>query len=215
MKLLKKDLRLATSPLTPLFLLFAGMALIPRYPILVGAFFICLGIFYSFQSFRESGDILFTVLLPVCKRDLVRSKYRFTVLFELLGFLLMLILTALRLTLLRGDVYADSPLLNANLTYLSGALLIFLLFNTLFLGGFFKTAYYFGKPFVTFAVAAFLLIVVIEVLHHVPGLAFLNGTEGGALLRQLPILAVCAVAYALGTLASRKKAEQRFEALDL
>ena len=67
MKLLKKDLRLALSPLTPLFLLFSFMALIPRYPILVGAFFVCLGVFYSFQQAREAGDILYTVLLPIRK----------------------------------------------------------------------------------------------------------------------------------------------------
>ena len=215
MKLLKKELRLAASPLTPLFLLFSLMVLIPRYPILVGAFFICLGIFYSFQSAREAGDILFTVLLPIRKRDVVRSKYRFTLLFQLLGFLAMLVLTALRLTVLRGGPYAGSPLLNANFTFLAFVLLIFLLFNLIFLGGFFRTAYYFGKPFVGFAVAAFLAVALAETLHHLPGLAFLQATEGSALLLQLPLLAVFALAYAFGTLASCRKAEERFEKLDL
>lgn len=65
--LLTKELRLTATILSYLFILFAVMTLIPGYPILVGAFFICLGIFYSFQLGRENNDILFTVLLPVKK----------------------------------------------------------------------------------------------------------------------------------------------------
>ncbi len=215
MKLLKKDLRLALSPLTPLFLLFSFMALIPRYPILVGAFFVCLGVFYSFQQAREAGDILYTVLLPIRKRDVVRSKFRFTLLFELAGFVLMALLAALRLLVLRGGPYGGSPLLAANFTYLSFALLIFLCFNVVFLGGFFKTAYNFGKPFVFFTVAAFVLIGVAEALHHFPGLEFLSAAEGPGLLWQLPILAAAILDFALGTLLSCRRAERRFEALDL
>ena len=215
MRLLKKDLRLALSPLTPLFLLFSFMTLIPRYPILVGAFFVCLGIFYSFQLARESGDILYTVLLPIRKRDVVRGKFAFSLLFELCALVLMAILTALRLTVLRGGPYEGSPLMAANFVSLSFALLIFLCFNGIFLGGFFKTAYSFGKPFVFFAVAAFVLIGVAEALHHFPGLGFLNAEAGPELLWQLPILAAAIAAFVLGTVLARRRAERRFEALDL
>ena len=41
--LLNKEIRLAASPLSWLFLVFGLMALIPGYPILVCAFFICFG----------------------------------------------------------------------------------------------------------------------------------------------------------------------------
>ena len=215
MKLLKKDLRLACSPLTPLFLVFACMTLIPRYPILVGAFFICLGVFYSYQSAREGGDILFTVLLPIRKRDVVRSKYLFTAMFQLIGFAVMAILTALRLTVLRDGVYADNPLLAANFTFLAFALLIFLEFNAIFVGGFFKTAYYYGKPFVAFAVVAFLTVGVAETLPHLPGLAFLGGVEGPELLSQLPLLVVAVTGYFFGTLTACRASERRFEKLDL
>ena len=215
MKLLKKELRLALSPLTPFFLLFSFMTLIPGYPILVGSFFICLGIFYSFQSAREAGDILYTALLPIPKGDVVRGKLRLTLLFQLAGFGLMLLLTALRLTVLRGGVYAAVPMLPANGTYLAFALLIFLCFNVLFVGGFFRTAYALGRPFILFTVAAFLLVAVAEVLHHVPGLDFLAAVEGAGLLVQLPLLAAAALAYALGTALAGRRAVRRFEALDL
>ena len=100
-KLLKKELRLTAAPITYFFLTFALMTLIPGYPILVGRFFITLGIFYTFQMARESNDILYTALLPCKKQDVVRAKYTFCVLIELLGWLLCAALTAVRLTALR------------------------------------------------------------------------------------------------------------------
>ena len=66
-KLLIKEIRLAASPLSFLFLAFSVMALIPGYPILVGSFFVCFGIFHSFQATRETNDILYSVLLPLSK----------------------------------------------------------------------------------------------------------------------------------------------------
>ena len=70
-KLLNKEFRLCASPLSWIFLAAAGMTLLPGYPILMGAFFICLGIFQSFQNGREANDVLYTVLLPVQKAELI------------------------------------------------------------------------------------------------------------------------------------------------
>ena len=147
-KLLKKELRLTAAPITYFFLAFALMTLIPGYPILVGGFFITLGIFYTFQMARESNDILYTALLPCKKQDVVRAKY-FCVLIELLGWLLCAVLTAVRLTALReAAVYTKNAMMNANFAYLGWLLILFALFNSVFLGVFFRTAYGLGKPFI-------------------------------------------------------------------
>ena len=50
------------------------MTLLPGYPILCGVFFITLGIFQSFQSAREANDIVFSALLPIAKRDVVKGN---------------------------------------------------------------------------------------------------------------------------------------------
>lgn len=215
-KWLHKELRLSTSILTPLFLLFAFMALIPNYPALVGAFFICFGVFQSYQGARENSDILYSALLPEPKRAVVSAKYGTALLFEGLGFLLMALCVLLRLTVLKGSpVYAASPLLPANFAFLGGALLVFALFNVVFLGGFFRTAYKFGPPFIAFIVGSFLLIVLIEVLPHLPGLGFLAATEGAALLRQLWVLLGCAVLFGGATFLSLRASQRRFERIDL
>lgn len=179
-KLLKKELRLTAAPITYFFLAFALMTLIPGYPILVGGFFITLGIFYSFQMARESNDILYTALLPCKKQDVVRAKYTFCVLIELLGWLLIL----------------------------------FALFNSVFLGGFFRTAYGLGKPFILYSIAGFAVICLAEALHHFPGMAAMNSqTEGFGM--QLIVLAAGVLLFVGMTALSCRKAQKNFERIDL
>lgn len=212
--LLSKELRLSTSILSWLFLAFAAMTLIPGYPILVGSFFVCLGIFQSFQTIRENNDVLYTVLLPVEKADAVRAKYIFVCFIEILAWLLMAALTALRMTALSGAAaYVSNPMMDANLVYLAYAALVFALFNVIFLGGFFRTGYKFGKPFVIFIVVAMLVVLAAEILHHVPGLDFLNGSNDLGV--QAAILAAGIVIYAAATLLSCRRSQRIFEKIDL
>lgn len=212
--LLIKELRLFASILSWLFLAFAFMTLIPGYPILLGSFFVCLGIFQSFQTVRENNDILYSVLLPVEKADAVRAKYIFVCFIEILAWLLMAALTAVRMTALSGAaVYVSNPMMDANLVYLAYAALVFALFNVIFLGGFFRTGYKFGKPFVFFIIAAMLAVLIAEILHHVPGLDFLNGANDLGV--QAAILAAGLVIWAAATLLSCRRSERIFEKLDL
>ena len=214
--LLTKELRLTATILSYLFILFVVMTLIPGYPILVGAFFICLGIFYSFQLGRENNDILFTVLLPVEKSDAVRAKYLFTVFIQTAGFVLAFILTIIRMTALSAaPVYTTNPMMNANPAYLGWMLIVFTLFNTVFLGGFFKTAFNFGKPFVLFCIISFIWIAIVETLHHIPELMWLNDTDALTDGRHWLILIVCLVIYVLVTWLSCKKSIKRFDEVDL
>ena len=102
--LLNKEFRLAASPLAYWFLLAALMTMLPGYPILMSAFFICFGVFHSFQNAREANDVLYSVLLPVQKRDIVRSKFAFTCVIQMIGFVLCAILTAVRMIALPDAV---------------------------------------------------------------------------------------------------------------
>ena len=223
-KLLKKELRLTAAPITYFFLAFALMTLIPGYPILVGGFFITLGIFYTFQMARESNDILYTALLPCKKQDVVRAKYTFCVLIELLvcyshiadaSWGNMAVLTAVRLTALReAAVYTKNAMMNANFAYLGWLLILFALFNSVFLGGFFRTAYGLGKPFILYSIAGFAVICLAEALHHFPGMAAMNSqTEGFGM--QLIVLAAGVLLFMGMTALSCRKAQKNFERIDL
>ena len=214
--LLKKEMRLSTLLLTYLFIGFAFLTLCPGYPILCGAFFVTLGIYQSFQSAREANDLVYTALLPVAKRDVVKGKFQFVMMIELCGFALMLILTLVRMTALTDAApYRSNALMNANPFFLGLALLIFALFNVIFLGGYFKTGYQIGKPFVIYIVVTFLVIGVAEALHHIPGLEALNAFGFDHFGLQIALFLVGVLLFVVLNLLSYRKACDNFEKIDL
>lgn len=214
--ILLKEIKLSASPLSFLFILFGLMFFLPGYPILCGVFFVTLGIFQSYQNAREANDMVFSALLPIAKRDVVKGKYLFTCFIQLCGILLMTFATILRMTVLSdAAVYRNNALMNANLFALGMAFVGFGLFNLIFVGGFFMTAYKFGRPFVGYTITVFLLIGIAEALHHFPGFAILNafGTEHFAI--QLLSLVIGLVFYLAVTFLSCNKACRDFEKIDL
>ena len=214
--ILRKEVRLSSSVLSFLFILFGLMFLIPGYPILCSVFFVSLGIFQSFQTAREANDIVFSALLPIAKKDVVKGKFLFVCLIEACALLLMTLAVILRMTVFSAaPVYRSNALMNANFFALAVALLIFGLFNLIFVGGFFKTAYRFARPFVIYIIAAFLIIFAAETLHHVPGLEILNAFGTDYLAIQLTLLAVSVILFLLMTVYSCKRACEDLERIDL
>lgn len=215
-KLLRKEFKLSIPVFVYLFTGFGLMTFIPGYPILCGAFFVCLGLFQGYQYARESNDIMYSVLLPVRKADIVRAKYLAAFIMEMLAVLLMVICTVLRMTVMsEATVYEKNVLMPANLVFLAFSLLIFAAFNVIFLGGFFKTAYTIGRPFIVFIVVGFVVIGIGETLHHVPGLPFPGGNGIGMMGVQVTVLAASAVIYVIATMISCRSSERRFEIIDL
>ena len=214
--LLNKEIRLAASPLSWVFILFAFLTMIPGYIILLGTFFVCLGTFHSYQNARENGDVMYTMLLPVRKSDYVRAKYTFTVMIQMISFALMVILTIIRMTVMGHSItYITNEMMNATPFYLGCALLVFMLFNLIFVGGFFKTGYKIGVPYLIFCIIAFVVMFAGEAVHHFPQFAFLNFPWGEKLGLQWGFMAVCAVIYMAVTLLSMKMSIKKFELIDL
>lgn len=214
--LLYKEFKLATPLITFLFLGFSVMAFIPGYPILCGVFFICLGMFQGYQYSREAGDIMYSVLLPVKKTDVVNAKYLAVFVMEMIALVLFTVFTIVRMTFLSdAGVYVNNVMLGANPVFLAFVLLIFAAFNSVFIGGFFKTAYNFGKHFVVFVMICFLIIILAEVAHHIPGFAWMNVLDFSSFGSQLLVLTVSVLIYAVVTLISCRNSQRRFEKIDM
>ena len=99
--------------------------------------------FQSYQRNREDHDILYSVLLPVKKTDVVKAKYGAAVILQMIAFTLCAACTVVRMAFLsESKVYTANILMGANPVFLAFALLIFAAFNVLFIGGFFKTIYF-------------------------------------------------------------------------
>lgn len=216
LNILRKEMKLSASRLSYLFMLFGLMFLIPGYPILCGAFFVTLGIFQSYQNARETNDLVFSALLPIARRDVVKGKYLFTAMIELGSLLLMAICTALRMTIFSQTIgYRENALMNANLFALGTAFVLFGLFNLIFVGGFFETGYKLGQPFLLHILVSFLFIGAAEAAHHFPGGEWLNAFGFESMGRQKTLLGSGAVTYILLTAVSCRSACRKFEKIDL
>ena len=215
-KILLKEMKLSASILSYVFIVFGLMFLLPGYPVLCGAFFTTLGIDQSFQNTRETNDILFSALLPISKEDVVRGKYLFVCLIELCSALLMTLIAVLRMTVFADSpVYRENALMNANGFALGTAFVLFGLFNAIFVGGFFRTVYRIGKPFIIYIVVNFVVIAVAEALHHFPGLSALNAFGTDAFGLQMGLLILGMSIYVLLTYISFRKSCSRLERIDL
>lgn len=214
--ILKKELTLSASVLSYLFILFSFMFFIPGYPILCGVFFVTLGIFQSFQNAREANDIVFSSLLPIAKKDVVKGKFVFSCFIEVCSISIMAVVTIIRMTILKDAIaYKSNTMMNANLFALGIALIIFSIFNLIFVGGFFKTAYKFAKTFVTHIIVTFIIIGISETLHHIPSLKALNAFGFEFFSLQLCLFCISAAVYIVITYLSYKCACKNFERIDL
>ena len=213
--LLRKEMRLSASVLSYLFIAFGIMTLLPGYPILCGAFFVTLGLFHSFQNAREANDIVYSALLPIAKHDVVKGKYQFSIMIEMTAFIVMVILTIVRMTVLSdAEAYRENALMNANLFFLGMTLVIFGLFNTIFIGGFFRTGYKLSS-FFPYIIAAFAVVGIAEAAHYIPGLEAFNAFGFDDIGLQIGLLAAGALVYLALTYVSYRKACERFETIDL
>ena len=213
--LLYKEMKLSANPLSYWFIAFSAMTMIPKYPILIGSFFICLGIFHTYQQIREYDDITYTVMLPVKKQDVVTAKYLFVLFIECMAFVLCALLTYIRMKFLGNAApYIANPLMNANAAYLGYEMIVFAAFNGTFLAGFFKTTYKLGKPFIAFCITDFIIIILGETLHHIPDLESLNDTSNLS-IPQIIVFATGFAVFIICTLLSYQKSVKNFNRIDL
>ncbi len=223
--LLYKEFKIGMNPMLYFFMAFVLMLLIPNYMYLIPCFFICNAIFYSFQQSVLNNDPSFTLLLPVSKREAVKAKVIFVVIIQFA----MLLLYIPMIVLNNAVIGVPNKMLDACPALLGGALTVFAAFNITFLPSFYKTCTKAGRSFLYAAIVMILWIFVFEGFFIVSDLLrsmvpFFDWVEthidcvpasSGAWTAQLAFIAVCAVIYALITLAAYRKSARNFEKVDL
>lgn len=213
--LLYKELRLAKHPTMFLFLLFSAMLLIPSYPYYVAFIYTCLSVFFVFLQGRENNDLSFTALLPVRKRDIVRARCLLVVLIQLAQVLVSLpcAIVGARINPLGGNAAG----IEANAAFFGLVLVMYALFNLLFLPAFYRTGYRVGRAFLFAGAAVLVYIVAAELLVQcVPALkASLDTFDPATRGTRLFVLLLGAGLYAAGNLLACRLSERRFARVDL
>ena len=213
--LLYTELRLAKHPTMFLFLLFSAMLLIPSYPYYVAFIYTCLSVFFVFLQGRENNDLSFTALLPVRKRDIVRARCLLVVLMQLAQVLVSLpcAIVGARINPLGGNAAG----IEANAAFFGLVLVMYALFNLLFLPAFYRTGYRVGRAFLFAGASVLVYIVAAELLVQcVPVLkASLDTFDPATRGTRLFVLLLGAGLYAAGSLLACRLSERRFARVDL
>lgn len=165
-KIFSKDLRLAAHPMMYVFALFGVMLVIPNYPYTVVFFYGLLGIFFTFLNGRENKDVYYCAVLPVTKRDQVRARAWLVVAVELAELVI-----AVPFAFLSARINPNGTNLagiDANVALFGCVLLIYGVFNVVFLPVFYKTAIRAGRAFLLAVIPMTVLMVLVEALSHFP-----------------------------------------------
>lgn len=160
----------------------------------------------------ETNDLHYTALLPIGKRDIVKGKCLLFAAAQLAQVLISLPFAFLRVRVLPAGNPAG---IEANAAFYGFGLIIYAIFNFIFLTEFFRTGFKVGKAFLLAIVPASVVVLTMEVLAHIPAFAWLDSVQPADLLRQLPILLAGLAIYPTAMLAAFTVAAKRFEKVNL
>lgn len=160
LKLLKKEFLLGNSAQTIIWTICCfGMFLIPSYPMFVGPFYITICIFMTFALNQSSHDILYTVLLPVKKTDVVRARFLYSGMMELFAFASALIACLIKKLAGFPENMAGMDL---TISYFGLQMIEFAIFNLIFLGNVYKDPIKSGLRYVISAFIYFLVYAICD-----------------------------------------------------
>lgn len=212
--LLRKELRLTLHPTAPLFLGLSALLIIPNYPYLVTFFYTTLAVFFTCLNGRENRDVVYTMLLPVAKGDVVNSRMLLVCLLEGLQ-----LLCCIPFAILRQKLIADPNAvgMDANIALFGFALVMLGLFNLVFFGIYYRDVQKVGAAFAWASGVEFLFICLTEGSAHIlPFVRDVLDTPDPLYLPQkLAMLLACVLVYMALTAFAWRRALKHFSAQDL
>ncbi len=212
--LLRKELTLSIHPTAYLFLGLSSMLLIPNYPYLVAFFYTGLSVFFICLNGRENGDIPFMMLMPVAKRDIVRARFLLVVLLQTAQIVLSVPFALLRQNIMPEGNTAG---MDANLTLLGYAFVLYGGFNLVFFINYYKNVSRVGVSFLLSNIWVVLWIGIAETCTFiVPFVREKLDTPDSMFLKEKMIVLLGGVlVYVLLTHIAFKRSAVLFEKQDL
>ena len=213
-ELLRKEFVLAMHPSTIIFIMFVPLVTIPDYIYLVVFFYTTLAVFMTCIQGRENNDIVYSVSLPVAKKDIVLARYIFTIIIEMLT---LAVCVPFMIISQQANPEGNAAGLDANITLAASALLLFALFNLVFYAMYYKNVKKIGIAFFMASIVILLYIIVITIaVFTVPFFRdVLDTPDDMHLTEKLTTLAVCGIIYAAVTFLSYKTSVKNFEKQDI
>ena len=213
-RLLKKEMILSLHPTSLIFLLLSTMLLIPNYPYYVVFFYTGLSVFFTCLSGRENHDIMYTLSLPVSKRDVVGARFLSVVLLQLVQMLTAVPFAALRQAF---PLPGNQAGMDAGISLFGLSFVMLGLFNLVFFTCYYKDVKKVGSAFLRSCITVFLYIGLAETCAFtVPFVRDrLDTPDTQDVGIKLIVLLIGALLYTGLTLISYRKSVRSFEKQDL
>ena len=213
-KLFKKEIALVIHPTAYIFLALSMMLIIPNYPYYVIFFYTGLAIFFTCLNGRENNDILYSAMLPISKKEIVKSRFCLVILLEIMQILLAIPFAIIRQKM---NVPSNQVGMEANIALFGFSLIMLGIFNMVFFLIYYKDVRKVGVAFVKSSIAVFLYIAIIETcVHIIPFFKnYLDTKDTFYITYKLLILGLGIIIYTIMTVITYKKAVKLFENYDI
>lgn len=211
---LYKEIKLITNPLNWIFLLFLTMLLIPTYPCYIPFFYLCLSVFFMFNNAEINRDMEYSLILPIRKKDIVKSRCILVCFYQILGLILSIPFVFLRVTENQAGI-------DLNVAFFGLIMICLSIFNFVFISGFYKKGEKPGLPFLASSILYFVVYIVFEIpiwmksVFNVEYFIIMDNTDATSQIKQLPILFIGIMFYVLTWFLTYKVSAKRFEKVDL
>ena len=215
---LMKEIRLNLAPVNYLFMAFSTMIIIPNYPCYVPFFYFALSVFFIFNNAELNRDIQYSMVLPIAKREIVKSRCILVIAYELAGMLFTIPFAFLRNILIPAGNDAG---IEANVAFYGLVMIPLTVFNFIFFTGYYKKAEKPGLPFLFASIAYWFCYLILEtpiwIKSFFPGsfIEVLDKTDSASLARQIPVLIAGIMIFNLGWILTYRVSVKRFEKVDL
>lgn len=214
--LLLKELKLSVHPFFYVLPFLTGaLMLIPGWLyFLVILYFCFITVPNVFAGYKTQNDLMFTSMMPVTKKDMVKAKISFIVILELLHVVVALIYGLISVRLYPDlTYYFFAP----SLGFWGLCFVMLAIFNIIFITIYYKTAYKYGAAAIASISAAILFAGGAEWLGIQN--SFVNelfkGTGADNWVTQLSILIAGIVIFAIFTIIAYSIAHKRFEKVEM
>ncbi|EDS72063.1 hypothetical protein ANASTE_01771 [Anaerofustis stercorihominis DSM 17244] len=212
--ILYKEFKLAIHPSTYIFLLLSSMVLIPNYPYMVIFFYSILGVFFISLNGRETKDIYYSMLLPIDRSELVKSRILFVSLIETAQILLLVPFIIIK------NIFIYSPNLaglDANISLLAMGFLIYSIYNYVFFTNYYKNVNKVGYSFFIASIFSTILMIIIESSTHIVPFVmnYIDTPDSIFLFGKLILLFISIMIFCVSNIFTYRKSVKEFKKVDL
>ncbi|MEV5025497.1 ABC-2 transporter permease [Paenibacillus sp. LPE1-1-1.1] len=214
--LVMKELKLGVSPFFYIMPFLTGaLMLIPSWLyFLVILYFCFITIPNMFAGYKTQNDLIFTSMLPVTKKDIVKAKVSVIVILELMHIVVAMIYGLISVRLYPNLTYY---FYEPSLGFWGLCFVMIAIFNIIFISMYYKTAFKYGAATIVSITAAMLFAGGAEWLGIQNSFVsdLFKGTGADHLATQLSILVMGIVIFAIFTIIAYHIAIKRFEKVEI